>query len=81
MKKSAHARSALFQNMQFRAHIAREKCCHFNKVGKKLFSQRSLENFYLLLANLILQALKFFTHILRLAFQLFISIINFVINH
>ena len=35
MKKSAHAHLALIQSRQFRAHIARKKCGHFNEVGRK----------------------------------------------
>ena len=35
MKKSAHAYSALIQNTQFRACIARKECGHFNEVGRK----------------------------------------------
>ena len=34
MKKSAHAHSALIQNVQFRARIARKECGHFNEVGR-----------------------------------------------
>ena len=34
MKKSAYAHSALIQNNQFRARIARKECGYFNEVGK-----------------------------------------------
>ena len=45
MKKSERLHSALIQNRQFRAHIARKKCGHFNKVGRKVFSyDEILEN-------------------------------------
>ena len=36
MQKSAHAHSALIQNGQFCARIARKECGHFNEVGRKL---------------------------------------------
>ena len=36
MKESAHAHSALIQNRQFRARIARKKYDYFNKVGRKI---------------------------------------------
>ena len=35
MKKSAHAHSALTQNRQFRARIARKARGHFNEMGRK----------------------------------------------
>ena len=36
MTKSAHAHSALIQNRQFRARIARKECGkYFNEVGRK----------------------------------------------
>ena len=40
MKKAAHAYSALIQNRQFRALIARKKCGHFNEVERKIRSSR-----------------------------------------
>ena len=36
MKKSAHAQSALIQNGQFRARIARKECGHFDEVRRKI---------------------------------------------
>ena len=35
IKKSAYAHSALITNRQFRAHIARMECGHFNEVRIK----------------------------------------------
>ena len=37
MKKSAHVHSALVQNKQFRARIARKECGHLNEVRRKNF--------------------------------------------
>ena len=36
MKKSAHAHSALIQNRQFHARIARKEWGHSNEVGRKI---------------------------------------------